>query len=36
MSSKDEGAMLKATDFRLSVFIEEGDFFIMFHNFLVP
>ena len=33
LSTKDEGAMLKATDFGLSVFIEEGDFFILFHTF---
>ena len=36
LSTKDEGAMLKATDFGLSVFIEEGDFLILFHSFLVP
>lgn len=30
LSSKDEGAMLKATDFGLSVFIEEGWFLTLF------
>lgn len=29
LSSKDEAAMLKATDFGLSVFIEEGEFLIL-------
>lgn len=31
LSSKDEGATLKATDFGLSVFIEEGEYFFSFH-----
>lgn len=30
LSSKDEGAMLKATDFGLSVFIEEGNCLVLF------
>lgn len=30
LSTKDEGAMLKATDFGLSVFIEEGDFLLLY------
>lgn len=33
LSSKDENAMLKATDFGLSVFIDEGDISIFLFNF---
>lgn len=35
LSSKDEGATLKATDFGLSVFIEEGGVFTSLHSYQV-